>query len=169
MSYWACVQLEPNRERLAFHCLSAVNGFEIYSPRIRTPRSRRPEDTRPLFPGYAFVLIVLQWHAARWSPGVVRIVLDGAAPAKVPDKIIAELRERERDGVVQLPQLPEAPGMKVGDRVRVTRGPLVGFAGLYVGMSGRQRIEVLLTMLGGQTRSILPKGDAELVSNPGGP
>jgi transcription antitermination factor NusG len=39
--------------------------------------------------------------------------------------------------------------MKPGDRVRVTHGPLVGFAGIYSGMSGRQRIEVLLTLLGG--------------------
>jgi hypothetical protein len=37
MSYWSCVQLEPCRERLALHCLSKVNGFEIYSPRIRPP------------------------------------------------------------------------------------------------------------------------------------
>jgi hypothetical protein len=29
MSYWSCVQLEPCRERLALHCLSKVNGFEI--------------------------------------------------------------------------------------------------------------------------------------------
>jgi transcription antitermination factor NusG len=162
----SCVQLEPNRERLALHYLSTVNGFEIYSPRIRPPRARREDDTRPLFPDYAFVLIVLQWHAARWSPGVVRIVLDGAVPAKVPVRITAGLRERERGGVVQL---PKAPGLQAGDRVRVTRGPLVGFAGLYVGMSGRQRIEILLTMLGGQTRSILPKGDVELAPNPGGP
>jgi transcription antitermination factor NusG len=115
-----------------------------------------------------------QRRYARQKMGVIkktgrrleRIVLDGVVPAKVPDKIIAELRERERGGAVEL---PEAPGMRVSDRVRVTRGPLVGFAGLYVVMSGRQRIEVLLTMLGGQTRSILPKGDVELVPNPGGP
>jgi hypothetical protein len=67
MAYWSCVQLEPCRERLALHCLSKVNGFEVYSPRIRPSRARREDDTRPLFPGYAFV-IVLQWHAARWSP-----------------------------------------------------------------------------------------------------
>ena len=160
MAFWSCVQLEPNRERLALHCLSAINGFEIYSPRIKAPRARREDDTRPLFPGYAFVFIVLQWHAARWSPGVVRIVLDGATPAKVPDRIIAELRERERGGIVQL---PEAPGLRAGDRVRVTRGPLIGFAGLYSGMSGRQRVEVLLTLLGGQTRVTLPKSDVEAV------
>jgi transcriptional antiterminator RfaH len=158
MAYWSCVQLEPNRERLALHCLSKVNGFEVYSPRIRikAPRSRREDITRALFPGYAFVLIVLQWHAARWSPGVIRIVLDGATPAKVPDRIIAELREREQGGVVQL---PEAPGMKAGDRVRVTRGPLVGLTGLYQGMSGRQRIDILLQLLGGACRVTLAKSD----------
>jgi hypothetical protein len=47
MAYWSCVQLEPNRERLTLHCLSAVNGFEIYSPRIliKAPRSRRDDVT----------------------------------------------------------------------------------------------------------------------------
>jgi len=50
--------------------------------------------------------------------------------------------------------------------LRVTRGPFTGFAGLYVGMSGRQRVELLLTLPGGQTRVMLPKGDIELVSGP---
>src|SRR5260370_8657380 len=131
MSYWSCVQLESNRERLGLHGLSKVNGFEVYAPRIRVPRARREDVTRPLFPGYCFVLVVLQWHAARWSPGVVRIVLDGAVPAKVPDRIIAELRERERGGVVQL---PEAPRLRAGDRVRVLVGPFHGHLGLYAGM-----------------------------------
>jgi transcriptional antiterminator RfaH len=158
MAYWSCVRLEPNRERLALHCLSKVNGFEVYSPRIQAPRirpprsrARREDDIRPLFPGYAFVLIVLQWHAARWSPGVVRIVLDGAVPAKVPDKIIAELRARERGGVVRL------PGIKVGERVRVLGGPFQGKLGLYAGMKPHERVEVLLALLGGQQRVTLPR------------
>jgi transcriptional antiterminator RfaH len=156
MSYWAAAQLQASRERLALHCLSKVNGFEVYSPRIKAPRARREVGTRPLFPGYCFVLIVSQWWAARWSPGVVRIVLDGMVPAKVPDRVIAELRERERGGVVQL---PEAPSMKVGDRVRVTRGPLVGFAGLCAGMKSRERIDILLQLLGGACRVTLARSD----------
>jgi transcription antitermination factor NusG len=47
--------------------------------------------------------------------------------------------------------------------VWVVRGPLVGFAGLYVGLSGRRRVEVLLTVLGGQRRVILPGSDVEAV------
>jgi transcription antitermination factor NusG len=156
MAYWSCVQLEPNRERLALHCLSTVNGFEVYSPRIRAPGARRDDDTRPLFPGYCFVLIMLQWHAARWSPGVVRIVLDRATPAKVPDCIIAELRQRERNGVIDLPKLR---GLNAGDPVKILGGPFAGHCGLYAGMKPHQRIEVLLALLGGQQRVTLPKGD----------
>ena len=37
MSYWACAQLEANRERLALHCLS-LRGFEVYLPRLRVKR-----------------------------------------------------------------------------------------------------------------------------------
>ena len=36
---------------------------------------RRP----PLFPGYAFVSIELQWHDARWCPGVATLIKDGLA------------------------------------------------------------------------------------------
>jgi transcriptional antiterminator RfaH len=105
MSYWACAQLEANRERLAVHCLS-LGGFEVYLPRLRvkraTPARKTSMQAPALFPGYGFVLIELQWHAARWSPGVLRFVLDGDRPARVPDKVIAELKERERNGPVPI-------------------------------------------------------------------
>jgi len=164
MPYWSCVQLEPKRERLALHCLTKVNGFEVYSPRIRikAARLRRGDNlTRPLFPGYAFVLIVLQWHAARWSPGVVRIVLDGSVPAKVPDRIIAELRERECEGIVQL---PEAPRMQPGGRVRVCGGPFAGHLGLYAGMKPRERVDILLQLLGSTCRVTLAASDVARVT-----
>jgi len=67
MSFWACAQLQPQRERLALHCL-ALAGYVTYLPRLRqhrVSRGRRLETTPALFPGYAFVLIELQWHAAR--------------------------------------------------------------------------------------------------------
>src|SRR5262245_54571415 len=107
MSYWACAQLVANRTALALHYL-ALAGFEVYHPRLRVQchhRGRKLVVTPPLFPGYCFIAIELQWHAARWSPGVVRLVLDGAAPARVPDSVIAEIRSRERNGLVSFPGL----------------------------------------------------------------
>jgi transcription antitermination factor NusG len=164
MGFWVCAQLQPQRERLALHCLTKVNRFEIYSPRVPVTvvnkRRKDPPLDQPLFPGYCFVLIELQWHQARWSPGVVRLVSEGATPTKVPDHIIDTLRRREHNGVIQL---PKAPGPRAGAPVRVLGGPLAGNLGLYAGMKPRQRIEILLTMLGSQQRVTLSRGDVEIV------
>jgi hypothetical protein len=99
--YWGCAQVEANRERLALHCLGLA-GYTIYAPKIAvaTPKARR---TTLLFPSYVFVQIVSGWWNARWSAGVVRLLLDGGSePAHVPDRIISELRGLERDGLVQV-------------------------------------------------------------------
>jgi transcriptional antiterminator RfaH len=107
-----------------------------------------------------------QWHSARWSIGVSAIIMDGVAPAKVPDQVIDEIRRREVRGAVEL---PKAPGMKLGARVRVLGGPFQGKLGLYAGMKPRERVEVLFVLLGGQHRVTLPRGNIELVPNAGGP
>jgi len=150
----------PHRERLALHCLSLA-GYETYRPLLRQYRmshGRRIETSPALFPGYCFITIVAQWHAARWAPGVARIVLDGAAPARVPDGVIAEIRSRERGGLVELPSR-----FKRGDAVRILRGPFREQIALYAGMKARERVDVLLSLLGGQHRVTLPRGDVEAV------
>jgi transcriptional antiterminator RfaH len=162
MPFWACAQLQPQRERLALHCM-ALAGYETYRPLLRqhrVSRGRRIETTPALFPGYLFVLIEMQWHTARWAPGVVRIVLDGATPAKVPDDVIAALRARETDGLINLPRPPK---FRPGDRMRILHGPLIGLVGLYAGMKPRERVEVLLALLGGSQRVTLAADAVEAV------
>ena len=154
MSFWAAAQLQPQRDGLALHCLRQA-GFETYAPRLREHRiahGRKEVRTPLLFPGYLFVLIELQWHTARWSPGVVRIVLNGTAPAAVPDGVIAALKAREMNGLIELPKPPK---FRPGDRVRVLHGPFAGHVGLYQGMKPRERVEVLLAILGAAQRVTL--------------
>jgi transcriptional antiterminator RfaH len=162
MSYWACAQLETRRERTALHFLS-LNGFTTYCPRIRIERSSRERERSTwLFPGYAFVWIELQWHAARWSPGVIRLVSSsGAEPAKVPMSVIDDLRGRERNGYVVLPKVR---GLERGDKVRVTHGPLNGSIAIFDGMRPHQRVAILLSLLGRQQRVELSKADIRPVS-----
>ena len=95
-------------KRLCREWVLSFPKFFFPPGRIRAPRSARCQDPRPLFPGYAFVLIVLQWHAVKRTPGVVRLVTDGGVPAKVPDSVIAELHRRERNGLVQLPSYADS-------------------------------------------------------------
>jgi transcriptional antiterminator RfaH len=164
VTYWACAQLEPNRERLALHCLQEVAGFTTYCPRIQARSKSRGTTVKPLFPGYAFVLIITGWWAARWSPGVRRIVLDGASPAKVPDAVISDLRLRESDGGVIF--LPERELVR-GDRVRILAGPFRDQLAILAGMKPHQRVEVLLQLLGRHQRVTLPKDDVEAVHRAG--
>jgi transcription antitermination factor NusG len=163
MSYWACARLEPHRERLALHCLGLA-GFETYLPRLREWRrshGRRIETRPPLFPGYAFFVVEAQWHAARWSIGVIGLIMDGLRPARVSDSVISEIRARESNGLVELPR---RDGLKAGDRVRVVAGALSGQLGLYQEQRAHERVLVLLSLLGAAVRVELPKDAVEVVS-----
>ena len=160
--YWAAAQLQPQRERLAQHCLTLA-GYETYLPRLREVRlshGRKVEARPPLFPGYCFVAITLQWHAARWTAGVIRLVMDGAQPARVPDAVIEEIRSRERGGLIELPKPPRA---RPGDAVRILRGPFEGKLAIYAGMNPRARVEVLLSLLGSSQRVMLAADAVEAI------
>jgi transcriptional antiterminator RfaH len=161
MAYWAVAQLQPTRERLALNLLARAD-FQVYAPRLREWRampSGGPLRQRefPLFPGYAFLLVQLQWHAARWCPGVIRLVMDGLHPARVPDRVIEEIRARECNGVIELPRRQ----LKAGDRVRILAGPFRGHLAMYAGMSGLERVSVLLQILGSAARVKLARNDIE--------
>jgi transcriptional antiterminator RfaH len=172
MAYWACARLESRREAVAQHFLKLA-GYEVYIPQVREQRlrrRRRVEVVSPLFPAYGFIVIEQQWHSARWSIGVTAIIMDGVAPARVPDLVVADIRAREVRGAVELPKLPEAPpGIKVGERVRVLGGPFQGHFGLYAGMKPHERVEVLLALFSGQQRVTLPRGGIELAPDASGP
>jgi transcriptional antiterminator RfaH len=117
----------------------------------------------PLFPGYCFILIQLQWHGANMVAGVIRLLMDGQQPAHVADAVIDGIREREVGGVVRL---PKPPRLKPGDRVHVLRGPFEGHFGLYKGMAPHDRCFVLRSLLGGQTRTEMAGADVAVASAP---
>src|SRR5215471_10556556 len=149
--YWCCAQVEPRRERFASYCLGLA-GYEIYQPLLREQRrshGRKITVTPPLFPGYLFVWVVRGWWDARWSPGVIRLIMDGLLPAHVPDVVISEIRSRERGGFVELPKVH---GLKPGMRVKVLQGPLQDHIGLLAALRPHERVLVLLQLLGSQQR-----------------
>jgi len=149
---------------LASHCLSLA-GYDIYQPLLREQRrsrhgSRKIIVTPPLFPGYLFVWVVRGWWDARWSPGVVRLIMDGLLPARVPDAVISEIRSRERGGFVEL---PKPRGLRPGTRVKVLQGPLREQIGLLAALRPHERVLVLLQLLGGQQQVELARGAVEAI------
>src|SRR5262245_15749426 len=117
MAYWAATRLEANRERVAQRFLELA-GYEVYLPLVRL--CNRRTRVSPLFPGYTFVRIEQLWRDIRLLPGVIKPVMSGDEPAHISDWIIAEIRSRERHGLVELPQRR----LKAGDRVQIIQGLL---------------------------------------------
>ena len=125
--------------------------------RISTGQTHHKRYTFPL-DTRSFVFIELQWHAARWSPDTLGLIMAGDAPARVSDAVIAELRGRERGGLIEL---PKAPGLKPGDHVRIIAGPFSERLALYEGQTSHERVAVLLQFLGGRHRTELPANAIE--------
>jgi len=71
------------------------------------------------------------------------LVLDGDRPAKVPDRVIAELK-RSADGLIEL---PPAPDFKHGDAVRITRGVFTGPLALFEGQRSHERVASAATAI----------------------
>jgi transcriptional antiterminator RfaH len=162
MSYWCCAQTEPKREAAATHFLGLA-GYSVYCPRLRLVRpwrGRKVESQPPLFPSYLFVMITTGWWNARWCPGIVRLLANGEMPMVVPDMLIAEIKGRERGGLVELPR---RDGLRPGEQVRVLSGPFTGHLGLFAGMRPHERVLVLLAVLGGEVRTELAKNAIEAV------
>ena len=162
MSYWSVARLQLHREALALHYLK-VNGYKTYYPRIRERRinsGRRVIVKQPLFPGYCFVVIELQWHTARWAPGTLGLIMDGVGPARVSNRIIDEIRQREVGGLIEL---PKPASLQAGDRVRILHGPFTGQLAIYADTKPRERVEILLQLLGGEQRVTLSKSDIEVI------
>ena len=110
----------------------------------------------PLFPRYLFVSVdqaTQRWHSIRSTVGITRLVTNGDVPAIVPQAIIDGLRRREdADGFVQLERRARFAS---GDKVRVLEGAFCDHLGLFEGMSGQERVAILLDLLGRKVRVLL--------------
>lgn len=161
--HWYLVYAKPRQERIARDNLER-QGYETYLPLARHVRKRQGRTlsaVAPLFPRYLFVRLDREldnWAPIRSTLGVVSLVRFGQLPAAVPDDLVGFLRGREgADGLHVLP----IEGYKSGGRVRITAGGLTGYEGIFVASTGRQRVVVLLDILGKQTRTVVEAGAIE--------
>jgi transcription elongation factor/antiterminator RfaH len=149
---WYVLHTKPHKEGELNAYLQST-GIETYYPTIHVnPVNPRARKIRPYFPRYLFVYVRLSEigiSTFRWAPGATRLVEFGGYPAKVPDGVIYQLKRHleavEAAGGFHL------DGLKPGDPVRIVDGPLAGYEAIFdVRLSGNDRVQVLLEMLGRQ-------------------
>ena len=154
-SGWYVVQTQINAELKAARNLLR-QGFEIYLPRYLKRRSHARKIEKvpaPLFPRYMFVQIDMatqRWRSIQSTFGVSHLVLQGSDPARVAPQVIDSLRAREDDGGYVA--LDKRPKFALGEKVWVLAGVFAENFGLFDGMADRERIAILLDLLGRKVR-----------------
>jgi len=163
MRRWYLIHTKPLAEPAAKANL-ARQGYESYLPRlveiVRRQNAYR-EQAGPLFPRYLFLRLdegVQSLAPVRSTIGVATVVRFGSNYAVVPDRIIADLRARE-DRISGLHTLTRSPSLERGTPVRIAEGPFGGIAGIFERTQGRERVTILLRLLGHEVRAELPSVD----------
>jgi transcriptional antiterminator RfaH len=152
---WYLVYSKPRQEEVALANL-VRQDYGVYLPRVRQVRKRQGRLStmiQPLFPRYLFIHLDTQtdnWGPIRSTLGVAALVRFGQEPARVPDELIAFLKARE--GGEGLHEWAE-PTFEVGHRLRVIEGAFRGYEGILLAQTSRERVLLLLDILGKQVRA----------------
>jgi transcriptional antiterminator RfaH len=161
-THWYVVHTHAHAEtKAAAHLVR--QGYSIYLPRClkRRRHARRVEMiAAPLFPRYLFVAIdhlTQRWRAIQSTVGVNHLVRYGDEPALMPPGIVEDLRGREdKRGLIEV---NDRPRFAPGDKVRVADGVFSACFGLFEGMTDRERVAILLDLLGRKVR-VTVNGDS---------
>jgi transcriptional antiterminator RfaH len=150
---WFAVMTKPRAEALGREHLER-QGFEVRLPRVR--RERRGGAIEPLFPRYLFLRADPSRDdlaRVRSTRGICGLVRFGASPATVPAPVIDGLDARtDADGLVRL----DPPELRPGAAVRIADGPLAGLQAVFAAEGARERVELLVGLLGAGCRISVP-------------
>ena len=111
----------------------------------------------PLFPSYIFVRMALTDRmSVLQTAGVVRLVGFGGNPTPINEEEIVSLRR----ALVDARRVQPHPYVTVGQRVRVTAGPLVGYEGILIRRKTKLRVVLSINVI---ERSIAVDMDASCI------
>jgi len=143
---WYAVYTRFQHEKSAAALLSQKE-FEVFLPLYRSIskwKDRNQLVVLPLFPCYLFVKTEQTRKAEILrTTGVVGLVENSGRACAVPEDQIDAVRR-----ICSLAtRFQPHPFVKLGDRVRIRKGPLVGMEGLYVRTKTLDRVVVSVELL----------------------
>jgi len=143
---WYALSVFARHEKLVARCL-ARGEVRYLLPLYRSVRrwkDRRKQLDMVVFPGYVFVHFSLRDRLRVLQiPGVINFVTFQGQPAAVPDSEILSLSAGLAAGLEVQPH----PYLRVGKRVRVTRGPLASSEGILVRKKDHFRLVLAVDLL----------------------
>jgi len=150
---WYCARTKPKHEHIAAANVGKHLRLEVFHPRLQVERATIRGVRRivePLFPGYLFIRCVLADSAndIQFTDCISSLVSFGGKIPEVADSVIEELQECF---VTEAPLLVQA-SLVPGEQVVVAEGSFAGMSAIVLRtMPARQRVQVMLEILGGNT------------------
>ncbi len=165
---WYILTIIPGGTLEALSSLRKL-GCEVISPVVREKRAHRRYKrvitvTVPRFPGYVFVRHNTSWRDVLRVKGVTG-VLQGArgeemfSPVALHPSVVEQLNQSVDSRSPDLVELL----FRIGDKVRLTSGPFVGYRGTVEEEDGKGGVRVVI---GGPRKSVavsIPQEMAEAV------
>ena len=143
---WFAAYTTPRHEKVvARHLVGRdIESFlPLYTSIRRWKNGCRTPVQKPLFPGYVFVNIARrECVRVLQVPGVVSIVSAGREPSVLASSDIESLR-----AALPLCQFEPHPYLILGQKVRVTSGPLAGMVGVLTRKKNHFRVVLTLDLI----------------------
>lgn len=157
---WFIVHTRPRQEAVAERSLLSLHirvYLPLYYARIKRNKTKIPRLS-PLFKGYLFAQFPMEslFHKVRYCRGVKTVLGGKQGLWTIDDALIQSIREREKDGVVELKKRPLR--FSRGDAIRVDEGDFDGWEGVfYEELPDNERAVILLTNVHFSSKLIVPK------------
>lgn len=158
-SGWAVAHTHPREEdRVVWH--AGMLGFEAWCPKVRYKR-RRVQHVKfrfreePLFPRYVLIKISEQWYDLMSLLGLSKLIMSAQLkPAILPNKFVETIKQGcDENGFYVLKKFI------IGQSVRVDKGVLMGKVGIFDGALPKDRVAILIEMLGTTVRASVREED----------
>ncbi len=164
---WYCARTKPKHEHIAAANVRKRLNLEVFNPQLRIERVTRRGVVRviePLFPGYVFIRCVIEetLNDIRRTSGISSLVHFGDRIPIVADSVIGELQECfQAESPLTLDDR-----LAPGDEVVMGEGAFTGMRAFVLRvLPARQRVQVLLDILGGPTPVEVDRGSVVVERN----
>lgn len=160
---WYLIYTKSRLEEVARDNLER-QGYTTYLPMLSVEkrlRGRYQRQQEVMFPRYLFVRLNTttdNWMPIRSTIGVQKLVEFGGVPARAPDLLILELQQNE---LTYNAQLLDSPGFRYGDAVEFVTGSLQGYKAMFEKYVSRDRVAVMLNIIGEYTRTFVSRHDLQ--------
>lgn len=158
--HWHIGITQSGQDKIACEALRN-RRYQVYRPiipwRTRRNHGQERQETRSMFPRYLFVLPNPQgWESLRSAPGMIYgenalLRINGNLATishNDPNRVgIVQIREME-ESLWNIKENSDNAGWKIGDKIRVQKGPFIDILGEIGDLDEAARIGILMEILG---------------------